>query len=73
MRFSLRTLFLITLAAAILLAVMRSPTFSGLSLTFAGLSLVFHLLGFALWNVLFVAGLMFALATIERLVREWRR
>jgi len=66
MRFSLKTLFLITLAAAILLAAMSSPTFTGLSLAF-------QLLGFALWNVLFVAGLMFALATIERIISQLRR
>ena len=66
MRFSLKTLFLITLAAAVLLAVMRLPYFTQLSLAF-------HLLGFALWNVLFVAGLMYALAGIEWLVRQMRR
>lgn len=66
MRFSLKTLFLITLGAAILLAAMRTPFF-------LRLSIIFPLLGFAVWNVLCVAGVMYALAGMEWLIRKMRR
>jgi hypothetical protein len=66
MRFSLRTLFLLILITAVLLAVMRHPYFTRLSLAV-------HLLGFAAWNVLAVAGLMFLLEAVERAISRMRR
>jgi hypothetical protein len=66
MRFSLRTLFLLILITAVLLAVMRLPVFQRLSLAV-------HLLGFALWNVLAVAALMYLVEATERFISRIRR